>query len=50
MKRALSFHSQWKTDVTVILYVHQSNKSNKFQDSKKRKDYVFLFSKQVVPL
>ena len=50
MKRALSFHSQWKTDVTVILYVHQSNKSNEFQDSKKRKDYVFLFSKQFVPL
>ena len=50
MKRALSFHSQWKTDVTVILYVHQSNKSNEFQDSKKRKDYVLLFSKQVVPL
>ena len=50
MKRALSFHSQWKTDVTVILYVHQSNKFNEFQDSKKRKDSVFLFSKQVVPL
>ena len=45
MERA-SFHSQWKTDVTVILYVHQSNKSNEFQDSKKKKiTYSFFQSK-----
>ena len=50
MKRALSFHSQWKIDVIVILYEHQPKKSNEFQDSKKKMTYVFLFSKQVVPL
>ena len=40
--RALSFHSQWKIDVIVILYAHQPKKSNEFQDSKKKNDLLLL--------
>ena len=45
MKRALSFHSQWKIDVIVILYAHQPKKSNEFQDSKKKNDLRIPFFK-----
>ena len=46
MKRALSFYSQWKTDVTVILmYINQTNLMSSKILKKEKITYSFFRSK-----